>query len=238
MSRSVRESGMREITLSFEPRSGIGTAVSRRLRKAGKVPCVLYGGGKDPVHLVVSAHSLDRVLHGGVRIVEMQIGTDHQVGLIKELQYDALGSNIVHADFLRVDRDTPVHVYVPIRYIGVAPAQSGSVVEKILEDVQVEVLPLRIPKEFTVNLSALGVGHHITIADLGLPEGCKPYHSAMTDVVCVNHVRVERAAAAPADGATVEPEVIGKKPADGAAPAAGAAKAGDKKPADKKPEKK
>lgn len=221
---------MEEPTLAFAPRTETGSSACRRMRRAGNVPVVLYGAGKEAIQLTVSAHALDRLLHAGVRIVEMTIGNERQVGLIKELQYDALGSKVVHADFMRVDRDTPVHVYVPIRYIGQAPAAAGAVVEKILEDVHVEVLPLRIPKEFVVNLSLLKVGSHLTIGDLGLPEGCKPYHQSLTDTVVTNHVRVEKAAAQPAEGESIEPEVIGKKPTDDAA-------AGDKK-AEKKPEKK
>jgi large subunit ribosomal protein L25 len=226
---------MSEPTLAFEVRTTQGSAECRRMRRGGQVPCVMYGAGKDAVHLAVNGRELDKMLHAGVRIVEMHIGSERQVGLIKDLQYDALGSAIVHADFMRVDRDTPVHIYVPVRFIGAAPTVSGSVVEKILEDIQVEVLPLRIPKEFVVNLSTLKVGAHITIADLNLPEGCKPYHSALTDIVVVNHVRVEKAAPV-VEGAGVEPEVIGKKPEDAAAPAAGDKKA--EKKTEKKPEKK
>lgn len=228
---------MEGTTLSFESRAGIGSADCRRLRRAGKVPCILYGGGKDPVNLAVSLHELDKALHEGLRIVEMQLGNEKVVGLIKDLQYDELGSDVAHVDFMRVDRDKPVHVYVPVRFIGAAPTGAGAVVEKILEDIHVEVLPLRIPREFVVNLSVVAIGQAVTIGDLKMPEGCKPYHHHMTDIVVINHIRIEKEAAPAVEADSVEPEVIGKKPVEGAE-AAPAAKAGEKKPGEKKPEKK
>ena len=84
----------------------------------------------------------------GAHIVELELDGDTQVALIKDVQWDALGSKIVHADFMRIDRDTVVHVYIPVRFLGTAPTVAGSVVDKILEDVQVEVLPLQIPGGF------------------------------------------------------------------------------------------
>ena len=126
-----------------------------------------------------------------------------------------IGSSIVHADFLRIDRDKPVHVYVPIRYIGMAPEVSGSNVEKLLEDIHIETLPLQIPDEFVINLSRLEVGQSITCGDMVMPAGCKLFGHHETDVIVVNHVKHGGGEAAETEGdESVEPEVISKGKGD------------------------
>lgn len=204
---------MDSVKLEVKDRSEFGTAASRRLRRDGKVPVNLYGLERTPRPMIADQHDLQMLIDRGHHIVELQQEDKQQVVLIQDVQFDALGSTVLHCDFLRIDAEKPVHVFVPVRFIGMAPEVSGSIVEKLREDVQVQVLPLRIPKEFVVNLSHLQVGESVTVADLELPEGCELYDHQPTDVVVVNHMKAHLTEDEPEttdEDAPTEPEVIGK----------------------------
>lgn len=198
-------------------RSDRGTAAARRLRKTGQFPINLYGLGREPRALQASSHTFNRILDGGFHIVELQQSDKKQVVLIQDLQFDALGSTILHVDLMRIDRDKKVHVHVPLRYIGMAPEITDSIVEKLLDTIQVEVLPMVIPQYFTLNLSKLEVGAAFRISDVEMPEGCAAFEHSDSDVVVLNHVKAqdEEVAETGEDGDSVEPEVIGKKADDG-----------------------
>ncbi len=207
---------MESVKLEVSDRSERGTAAARRLRKEGLLPVNLYGLGREPRAMTMSAHAFEMALEKGHHIVELQQSDKTQVVLIKDVQYDALGSKLVHADLMRIDRDKKVQVNVPVRYIGMAPEVSGSIVEKLLDTIHVEVLPMQIPDEFIINLSELAVGTVVKVTDLDMPEGCAPVGYSDDEPVVMNHIKVQ---AEPEEGEegddSVEPEVIGKKSDDG-----------------------
>lgn len=204
---------MESAKLEVKDRSEMGSAASRRMRRSGVVPVNLYGLERAPRAMVANQHDLERLVEKGYHIVELQQEDKTQVVLIHEVQWDAIGSSILHCDFMRIDRDKPVHVYVPIRFIGMAPEVAGSNVEKVLEDIHVETLPLQIPDEFVINLSRLEVGHTVTCGDLDMPAGCSLYGHQATDVVVVNHVK-HGGSEAVVEDETLEPEVITKGKGD------------------------
>lgn len=207
---------METAKLEVFDRNERGTAAARRLRLAGDFPVNLYGLGRDPRAMKASNQSFDRILDMGVRIVELLQEDKKQVVLIKDVQFDALGSKILHADFMRIDSDKVVHVNVPVVFIGLAPSVTDSVVDRVRDHVQLEVLPLEIPREFVVNLSKLEVGSSFTVSDLEMPGDCKLFDHHDDDVIAVNHVKSAEEEAEPVDGdESVEPEVIGAKPDDG-----------------------
>lgn len=206
---------MESAKLDVNDRSDRGTSAARRLRKTGQFPVNLYGLGRDPRAMQASSHSFERILDGGFHIVELQQSDKKQVVLIKDVQFDALGSTILHADLLRIDRDKKVQVHVPVRYIGMAPEVTDSIVEKLLDTIQVEVLPMAIPQQFVINLSKVEVGMAIRVGEIEMPEGCAAYEHNDSDMVVLNHVKVQVEAEESEDGDSVEPEVIGKKADDG-----------------------
>lgn len=206
---------MEVVKLDVSDRSERGTANARRLRKQGLLPVNLYGLGREPRAMTTSAHELEMALERGHHIVELQQEDKQQAVLIQDVQYDALGSSVLHADLLRIDRDKPVHVHIPIRFIGMAPEVSGSVVDKLLDTVQVEVLPMQIPHEFVINLGEIEVGNAYRVGDLSMAEGCSPFGHNPEDVIVVNHIKVEAEVEEGAEGEEgVEPEVIGRKSDD------------------------
>ncbi len=207
-----QDNEMESAKLTVKNRSDRGTAASRRLRREGLIPVNLYGLAREPRAMVANQHEVEQVVERGFRIVELNHEEKSQAVLIKDVQFDSLGSSILHCDFMRIDRDTPVQVFVPIRFVGTAPEVSGSIVEKIREDVQVETLPLQIPKEFVINLSKLQVGETVTCGDLELPKGCTLHDHNDTDVIVVNHLtHATEEVVEPEEGEEdVEPEVISK----------------------------
>ena len=204
---------MDSLQLKVTDREERGTAASRRMRKTGFIPVNLYGLGREPRHMTASQHEAQMMVDKGYHIVELLQDDNRQVVLIQDVQFDALGTTVLHADFLRIDSDKPVNVFVPVRFIGLAPEVSGSVVDKPLEDIGVECLPLGIPDEFVINLSKLDVGDAFRIGDLEMPANCKVHGHLDTDVIVVNHIKVEKAEVEDEDGG-VEPEVIGKPAED------------------------
>ena len=207
---------MESVRLEVKDRQNVGTSVCRRMRNEGKVPVNLYGQGRTPRAMIANAQEVAKFVDKGVHIVELLQEDKDQVVLVQDVQFDALGSQVMHVDFLRIDRNKPVHVYVPVSYIGMAPEVSGSIIEKLIEDIQVECLPLEIPDAFIINLSVIEVGSGVKISELEMPAGAKAIGHNPNDLVVLNHIK--KTTEEPEEGAegdeSVEPEVIGKSSTD------------------------
>ncbi len=210
---------MKSVALNVEERSHTGTAACRRMRKQGVVPMNLYGLGRPVRLLSARGREIQRLLDQGVHIVDLTLSGKTQAALVKDIQYDAIGSEILHADLQRVDRNQPVHVYVPIRFLGTAPSIAGSLVEKLMEDIQLECLPLEIPDAFSINLSKLEIGQSVTVGDLEMPENCKPHGCHEDDIVVINHMKVHRdiedETEEEGEEGPSEPELIGRNSPEG-----------------------
>lgn len=192
-----------------------GTSACRRMRKAGKTPLNLYGLGREPRAMYADSERLGLILEKGHHILELKQQDKNQVVLIKDIQYDAIGSTVVHADLMRIDSEKTVHVFVPVRFIGNAAEVSGSSVDRLLEDIQVECLPLEIPEEFVVSITGLALDETITVKDIEMPKGCTPFGHDPDDPVVIHHIKkqkMEEEAEDEEGEESVEPEVIGKKP--------------------------
>jgi large subunit ribosomal protein L25 len=200
------------VTLATQKRTERGTHAARRMRKAGQIPAVLYGHKEEAVSLVVSGDEVLSAVRHGVRVVDLQTdgGAPEKV-LIRDVQWDHLGKELLHVDFTRVAADERIHVTVPIELKGVAPGALGAgVLDQPLHALEVECLALQVPDSIRVNISELQIGQAIHVRELHLPEGVKAL--ADPDAVVV-HVTAKQAepepTAAPAGAA--EPEVIGRK---------------------------
>jgi large subunit ribosomal protein L25 len=201
--------------LTATNRSKLGSAESRRLRWAGRIPANVYGH-KQPVQSVtVGETELNSLIRGGVRVVDLDVDGKHDKAVIKDIQWDAMGSEIIHVDLFRVDPNERVNVDVPIELKGTAPGVlSGGVLEQPIHHVQIDVLAYEIPSVITVKIGALGLGQAIYVRDLPLPKSAHvhtPADAIIVHVVQVN-TRALDAVASPA-----EPEVVGKKPGEAAA---------------------
>lgn len=224
-------------TLNAGRRERLGSRYSRRYRDQGKLPAVVYGHGSPPLPVVVDAKEAITHIRKGEKVFTLAIEGENssQTVLLKDLGYDYLGNNIIHADFARVDLNERVHVRVQVHLIGDAKGlkTAGNILMHPTTQVDIECRVADIPDHVEVDISELDVGHAITASEIKLP---KPDMKMLTDphaivAQCVVQLEVkgEEAAVVSAEGA--QPEVItAKKPEEGdAAKAAAPAKEEKKK---------
>lgn len=199
-------------TISVTIREGRGTALARRLRANGQIPAVLYGHGEETVSLALPADGLAAVIRHGAQVVELS-GALTENALIREIQFDAFGSEILHVDLTRVSASERVEVTVPTELRGSAPGlKSGGIVEHVTHEVQIECRAMAIPEKFEVNVNHLELEGVIHASDLELPEGVVMLTEPETVIVhCV-----EPAPEVEDDGTGegAEPELIGRKEED------------------------
>jgi large subunit ribosomal protein L25 len=162
------------LVLKSEIRQGLGSKDAAKLRKKGQVPAVVYGHKKEPVSIALDAKSFREGLQQGHRLMEVEIDKKNETLLIKEVQYDYLGTDIIHVDLMRVDVTEMVRVTVPIELKGTAKgAQEGGMVELHTGNLEVECRVTQIPDRITVSVKEMALGDAIHSKDIQLPEGVK-----------------------------------------------------------------
>ena len=165
-----------EITITAEPRDEFGKGASRRLRRAGMVPVVLYGHGTDPVHLSVPAHETLLALRAANALLALDVRGTKQLALPKQVQRDPIRGTLEHVDLVLVRRGEKVTVEIPLVVVGEI-ADPNLVLNLDQTTLALEVEATNIPEHVEVNVGGLGMGERITVADLTLPEGAR-YHGA------------------------------------------------------------
>jgi large subunit ribosomal protein L25 len=224
--------------LSVEPRAAIGRTGSRRLRKAGKVPAVVYGGGEAPESMVLDHNALNRQMGREAfftSILTLKIGGKSQQVVVKDVQRHPVKPLIMHLDFQRIREDEEITLSVPIHFLNEANAkgvkEQGGVVDHLLSEVEVECLPRYLPEYLEIDVTALELNQIYHLSDIKLPEGVSLValkHGHDEPVVAVNPPRQEEVDA-PVEAAEIP---AGEVPATAqAAPEAGAE--GDEKDAGK-----
>ena len=199
-------------SLEVVTRSATGTRESRRLRRQGLVPAILYGHGEKCVDLAAKREALEAVIRHGSRVVDLT-GAVKVSALIRELQWDTFGVQPIHVDLLRVSKTERVKVKVPIDLRGDAPGhRAGGTVNLVLHEVEIECTPDQIPDKIHAQIAALEVGGVVKVHDLELPAGAVAVTEGDEPVVTCTMagVKMEEAAAA----TPAEPEVIGRKAAE------------------------
>lgn len=208
----------KELSLSIEARTKLGTTGAHALRRAGKIPAVLYGHGAAPEHLAIEAHAFQELLHHGGRnsIVTLRGGARNgETALVRAVQYDPVSRRVVHADLLRVSARENVTATIELVTVGVALGirEFGGVMDVVMHQLEVEGPAGSIPEHLEVDVTELGLHEHVVAGDVKLPAGFKMLTPADTIVVSIEPSRTEReleeAAAGPAEAA--EPEVIGEE---------------------------
>ena len=210
-----------EVTLTAEPRSIGGTRPSRRLRREGRIPAVVYGRGGEPTPVTVGYRDLRAALTtdaGLNAVLNLEVGGETVLAIVKDIQRHPVRNEVSHVDFIRVSRDVAVTVEVPIVLEGEATqvlAHDGTV-EQVLHTLTVSAKPGSIPNEITIDVSGLDVGASIRVGDLSLPAGSSTDLDPEEPVVIAQHSAVidevealDEAAAEAAEGEapTAEGEV-------------------------------
>ncbi len=154
----------------------LGTRPSRRMRDEGKLPGVVYGRGTEPKAVHVEYAELREVLQGEAglnTIFTLDVEGVAETVIVREIQRDPIKRRVTHADFMRVEMDTPITVTVPVELTGVAVkvADAGALVEQKLFSVKVRATPRTIPTAIRADISKLTLDSRLAIGDLKLPEG-------------------------------------------------------------------
>jgi large subunit ribosomal protein L25 len=163
--------------LNAEPRSDMGKGASRRLRRAGKVPAIIYGGNKDPEALTLSHNEVLRNLENEAfysHILTVKSGANETQAILRDLQRHPSKAIIMHMDLQRVSATETLRTSVPIHILGedIAPGvKEGGLVSHDLTEVEVECYPKDLPEYIEVDISALEVGDSIHLSALKVPEG-------------------------------------------------------------------
>jgi large subunit ribosomal protein L25 len=200
--------------IEARPREGHGSRACRRLRKNDLLPAVIYGRGEANVLLSVRRSDVEKLMASRAFIVQVNWNGQRENAQLKEVQYDALGDDILHVDFVRISLTEMVTVSVPIQPHGrAAGVAEGGTLEILVHELQVECLPMAIPDRLRVEVTHLGLGSDLRVADVQFPEGVRPLDAPDTvvlSVVAPQELPEEEVAPA-VEQAAAEPEVIGRK---------------------------
>ena len=207
-----------------------GRGASRRMRRAGKAPGIVYGGTVKPTPIELDHNALFHALRNEAfhsSILTMKLDGGATKVLLRDVQMHPFRNEVLHVDFQRIDENRKIHMKVPLHFVNaeVSPAVklSAAIVSHVTTDVEVACLPKDLPEFIDVDLSGLEVGHSIHVSALKLPQGVTVVTRGQTDPVVATAV-VPRAASESEEAPAAE--------------AAAAAPAEAAKPAEKKEEKK
>jgi large subunit ribosomal protein L25 len=238
------------IEINARKREAQGTGASRRLRRLGKVPGIVYGGDKGPANIELDHKDLffnlrNEKFHASILTLDVA-GAKEQV-LLRAVNMHPFKMQVQHVDFQRISKDKKIHMKVPLHFVNAEVSagvkEQGGVVNHVLNELDIVCFPDDLPEYIEVDLSSLTVAHSIHVKDLNLPKGVEAaLHRAENPVVAtivIPKLITEDEEAAPAVAAADVPTTAqavpgkeGEAEAEGAAAKggdkAGAAKAGDK----------
>jgi large subunit ribosomal protein L25 len=217
-------------TVIAEIREDVGKGASRRLRRAGRVPAVIYGGHRDPVALTLDQ---DELLHATEQesfyasILEIQVGDGRtQQVVLRDMQRHPYKPIIMHVDFMRVSAEEILRMSVPIHFLGEeqSPAgkASGVVIQHQMTEVEIAALPRDLPEFLSVDLSKMDAGDVVMLSEIQLPEGVTipalGIDDGAHDAPVANAVRVKAdqgtGAAAAAEAEAALADELGELPAE------------------------
>ena len=199
--------------IAATPRDVIGKA-NRRLKTAGQIPAVLYGGGREAMSLSVDRHDFELMMQhhgGGATILKLEIeGDSAPVNvMVKDLQWSPVKGSVMHIDFLAIRMDRVIQATAPVSFVGDAPGvKEGGIFLHDMREVNVEALPKDLPEAIEVDISGLEINHTITVADVVAPEGVTILDEPEVTVCSVTLPSAEPVEEELAEAA--EPEVIGE----------------------------
>jgi large subunit ribosomal protein L25 len=166
-----------EFVIEAEARSDVGKGASRRLRRAGKIPAVLYGAGEQPMSLTTDHDSLMHQLEHEAffsHILTLKVDGKEYQAVLKDLQRHPAKPLVMHADFLRVSEKDKLRMHVPLHFVNddVAPgAKKGGVVNHVMNEVEVVCLAKDLPEFIEADLANVDLGESVHLSDLKLPAG-------------------------------------------------------------------
>jgi large subunit ribosomal protein L25 len=222
---------MNQFEVIAEPRPALGKGESRRLRRAGRMPGVLYGAGKDPVSISLETSRISKQMESEAffsHILAVKVGGEEAQAVVKDLQRDPATSQVLHVDLQRVSSSEELHMRVPLHFMNEEDSpgrRHGGVISHLMVDVEIGCLPKDLPEYIEVDMSDMDVGDSVHLSELIMPERVRLMalvHDPDNDqpVITVQHPqKLEEVTAA--EGEEIA-EDEGAAPAGDAPPAEGA----------------
>jgi large subunit ribosomal protein L25 len=180
-------------TLSVDVRDERGSRATRRLRRSGLVPGVLYGATHDEtVSFKVSDRELRRILVDGSALIDVEIGGEKSVpAILKDRQLHPVRDEVMHVDFLEVNLKEKIHASVSLELEGGDDApgvKEGGILDHATREVEIEALPTDIPEQIVIDVSGLEIGSTLTLADVTAPDGVTFVHEPLDELVVASVV--------------------------------------------------
>jgi large subunit ribosomal protein L25 len=214
---------MEELTIEVQQREELGKGPNRRLRAAGKLPAVVYGGGKDSVAITIDRSAVVQLLRQGggenaVFLLKLSDTGKSRHTMVRKIDVDSVTRQITHIDFQRVLLDEKVKVQVSIELEGepTGVKNEGGVLDFITREIEIECLPTSIPQTIAVDVSGLHLGQHLEVKDLVVPEGVEILEEEQRTIVAVAQSRVAESLETEEEeedlleAGMAEPELIGR----------------------------
>lgn len=210
----------KSFTIDAKRREKVGSKYAQRVRSAGGLPVVVYGHGHEPLALYVDAKETVKHLEKGEKVFGINIEGEpgEQTVLVRDIQFDYLGTRIIHADFALVDLNEQVEVSVPVKLVGdsVGLNRANTVLLHPHTEIEVRCTVATLPDEIRVDISNLDVGQSIHAGDVALPSGVELRSDKELVLATIHETKEEvvSAEAAVAGEAPAAPERIGEKKGD------------------------
>ena len=201
--------------LKAEARQEAGSKHALKLREQGRLPAIVYGHKKEPAAVSFNWHDFVEELHHGYRLFDVDMGGKKETLLVKALQYDHLGKDVIHADLVRVDLSEMIKISVPLELKGTAKGTHESgIIDEHLDHLEIECKVSDIPEHIMVSITEVGVGDSIRAVDVELPEGAKLITSPDALIVTCHLVAAAKSTEEVEEEMPVSPEVITEKAAE------------------------
>ena len=170
---------MNEFEVVAQPRTALGTSASRRLRRTGMIPAILYGGGKDSVPLSLDEHRIRKQIENeafAAHILTVKVEDEESQAVLKSVHRDPATDRVIHMDFQRISASSEIHIRVPLHFINEEDCpgkKGGGIVTHLLVEVEVGCLPKDLPEFIEVDMASLDVGDSVHLSEIPLPEGVR-----------------------------------------------------------------
>lgn len=206
----------KQVSLTAEPRTELGKGPTGRLRRTGRVPAIVYGFETEPTAVHVDALELYHALHteaGRNVMIRLGISGDTTLVFARDLQIHPIRQEVVHVDFLAVDRNAQISVEIPVHLVGDEDtADDDGVLNQVLYTVPIAVKPLDVPNYLELDVTGMAIGDVKRVSELTLPDGADFEIEAERTVVTINAPMSEEALEALEADAGIEqdePELVG-----------------------------
>jgi len=166
---------MQQETLKVSRRQALGTRESGRLRRQSLTPAVIYGHKEAVVHVAVPTEAFEHLLDEGARMLSLDVDGTAETVLVRDVQFDTFGDDLLHVDFVRIAMDEEIELEVTIDFHGtpVGVTEEGGIFEITSHNVLVACLPSSIPDELRVEVGHLGIGDAVHVSAVEVPDGVR-----------------------------------------------------------------